>query len=106
MTTANAHLDQVEIIKELKDLDGKILSKFSEIEKTYERANGEIKTMGEVQAETKGKMEAFAKQYDELYDRLRVVEQKGLVTSQSTQAESLGDQFLKSESFIALKEGR
>jgi HK97 family phage major capsid protein len=106
MTSINAQLDQVEIIKELKDLDGKILSKFGEIEKTYERANGEIKTMGEVQAETKGKMEAFAKQYDELYDRLQVVEQKGAVSSQSTKPESLGEQFAKSDSFLAMKEGK
>jgi hypothetical protein len=33
MSNENARLDQVEIIKELKELDSKILSKFSEIEK-------------------------------------------------------------------------
>jgi len=106
MSNVNAQLDQVEIIKELKDLDGKILSKFSEIEKATAQANGELKTMGEVQAETKAKMEAFAKQYDELYDRLQVVEQKGVVSSQSTQPESVGEQFAKSDSFLAMKEGK
>jgi len=106
MSNENARLDNVEIIKELKDLDGKILSKFSDIEATYAQANNEIKSIGQVQADTQGKMEAITKQYNDLYDRLQVVEQKGIVTSQTSQAESLGDQFLKSESFLALKEGR
>ena len=106
MSESNKHLDQVEIIKELKELDGKILSKFSEIEQTTERANGELKSLGEVQAETKAKMEAFAKQYDELYDRLQVVEQKGVKMSETSKAYSLGEQFLKCDAFLAMKEGR
>lgn len=106
MSESNKHLDQVEIIKELKELDGKILSKFSEIEQTTERANGELKSLGEVQAETKAKMEAFAKQYDELYDRLQVVEQKGVKMSETSKDDSLGEQFLKCDAFLAMKEGR
>ena len=73
MSNENARLDQVEIIKELKDLDGKILSKFSDIEKTYEQANGEIKTLGQVQADTQGKMVAITKHCTDLYYRLQVV---------------------------------
>ena len=43
MSNVNAQLDQVEIIKELKDLDSKILSKFSEIEKATTQAKWRIK---------------------------------------------------------------
>ena len=106
MSNENARLDQVEIIKELKDLDGKILSKFSDIEKTYEQANGEIKTLGQVQADTQGKMEAITKQYNDLYDRLQVVEQKGAKVSESTRPESLGDQFIKCDAFKAMQAGQ
>ena len=106
MTEENKTLDQVEIIKELKDLDSKIVGKFSEIEKTYEQANGELKSMGEVAADTKAKMEAITKQYDELYDRLQVVEQKGVKISETDRVDSVGDQFIKSESFKSMQEGR
>ena len=105
MTEANKTLDQVEIIKELKELDGKILSKFSEIEKTTEQANGELKSLGEVQTETKAKMEAFAKQYDELYDRLQVVEQKGVKASEADSVDSWGDAFVKTDAFKAMQTG-
>lgn len=101
----NARLDNVEIIKELKDLDGKIVSKFSEIEKATEQANGELKTVGEVAQETKAKMEALAKQYDELYDRVQTVEQKGAAVSASQGAESIGEQFVKCDAFKAMAEG-
>jgi HK97 family phage major capsid protein len=106
MTTVNQALDQVEIIKELKDLDGKILSKFSDIEKTYAQANSELKTLGQVQAETAGKMEAITKQYNDLYDRLQVVEQKGARISEANTPESLGDQFIKSDAFKAMQAGQ
>lgn len=106
MSESNKHLDQVEIIKELKELDGKILAKFGEIEKNTEQANGELKSIGEVQAETKAKMEAFAKQYDELYDRLQAVEQKGVKMSDAGQTYDLGAEFCKSDTFLAMKEGR
>ena len=106
MSTENMKVDQIEIIKELKDLDTKIVGKFTEIEKTYEQANGELKSIGEVQAETRSKMEAITKQYDELYDRLRVVEQKGVRSQETHQADNLGNQFIKSEGFKAMQEGR
>ena len=106
MSNENARLDQVEIIKELKDLDGKILSKFGDIEKTYEQANGELKTLGQVQADTQGKMEAITKQYNDLYDRLQVVEQKGARISEATHPDSLGEQFIKSDAFKAMQSGQ
>ena len=46
MTTENQHMDGVELVKELKELDGKILGKFDEITGLYEQANAEIKTLG------------------------------------------------------------
>ena len=105
MSTENERLDSVEVVKELKDLEGMIVSKFDEIEKTTKQANGELAELKEVKAETKGQMESLAKQYDELYDRLRAVEQKGAAVSESGKPYNLGSEFVKCDAFKAMTEG-
>lgn len=106
MTEANKALENAENLVDLKAVEASLGGKFDEITKAYEQANGEIKELGEAKAETKGKLEALTKQYDELYDRLQTVEQKGAAVSSADEVKSLGDEFVDSEAFKSMAEGR
>lgn len=106
MTEANKALDNAENIVDLKAVEASLGAKFDEITKAYEQANGEIKELGEAKTETKGKLDALTKQYDELYDRLQTVEQKGAAVSSADEAKSLGEEFVESEAFKSMAEGR
>jgi len=99
-------MDEVEIVKELKDLDAKIVEKFDAIQAATDQANGELKTLGEVSTETKSQIDAITKQYDELYERVQTVEQKGAAVSNVSQVSTLGGDFIKSDAFIAMQEGK
>ena len=99
------NMDQVELVKEVKDLEKVIVEKFEAIEKATEQANGELQEVGKVNEETKGQLKALTEQYDALYERLQVVEQKGASVFEASEAESLGSQFIKSDGFKAMQEG-
>mgnify|MGYP003640938231 CR=1 FL=1 len=102
----NKHLDNVENIVELKQLEGVIVEKFDEISKTTERANEELKSFGKVQSETEGKLDAMKSEYDALYDRVQAVEQKGATIAEAKEVETLGMKFMGSDAFKDIKEGR
>jgi HK97 family phage major capsid protein len=105
MSDENQRLDNVEVIKEVKDLEALIVQKFEDIEKVTEQANGELSSLKEVKTETSAKLETLTKQYDELYERVQTVEQKGAAVSE-TQAESnIGEEFIKSDAFQAMQAG-
>lgn len=105
MSTENERLDSVELVKEVKDLEGMIVKKFDEIQKATEQANGELKELNEVKAETRGKLDELAKQYDDLYNRVQAVEQKGASVSDADRPYNLGAEFVKSDAFKAMREG-
>ena len=105
MTSVNNALDQAELIVEIKAIEKNIVGKFDEIQKATDQANAELKALGEVKIETKAQLEALAKQYDELYNRVQVVEQKGAITTQQDQAYNLGEEFIKSDAFVAMQSG-
>lgn len=105
MSEVNKALDQAELIVEIKALEKNIVGKFDEIQKATEQANAEIKELGEVKVETKAKLEAISKQYDDLYNRVQAVEQKGAITSQSQGPYNLGEEFVKSDAYKALQSG-
>lgn len=105
MTTVNNALDQAELIVEIKAIEKNIVGKFDEIQKATDQANAELKALGEVKIETKAQLEALAKQYDELYNRVQVVEQKGAITTQQDDYYNLGEDFIKSDGFIAMQKG-
>lgn len=105
MTDANKTLDQAENLVDLKMVESAIVKKFDELNAVYAQANGEIKSLGEAKVETKAKIEAMAKQYDELYDRLQQIEQKGVQISQSGDSYDIGAEFIKSDSFKAMQTG-
>jgi HK97 family phage major capsid protein len=105
MSTVNNALDQAELIVEIKAIEKNIVGKFDEIQKATDQANAELKALGEVKIETKAQLEALAKQYDELYNRVQVVEQKGAITTQQSDAYDLGEDFIKCDAFQAMKAG-
>lgn len=105
MTEVNKALDQAELIVEIKAVEKKIVEKFDEIEKATKQANTELKELGEVKVETKAKLDAMAKQYDDLYNRVQAVEQKGAITTQKDDYYNLGEEFIKSDAFQSMVSG-
>lgn len=106
MSEENKNIDQAELVKEVKDLEGLIVEKFDAIEAATEKANGELAELKEVKAETKAEMEALTKQYDDLYERLQVVEQKGAALSETQADSNIGEEFIKSDAFKAMASGQ
>ena len=98
-------IDQAELVLELKNLESGIVEKFDELKANGEQLRGEIKTLGEAKAESLAKHEALEKQYNELYDRVQTVEQKG-ITAHESKAYNLGEEFVKHEQFLAMAEGK
>lgn len=99
-------LAQAEHIVEIKNLEGLIVKKFDEISKLTEDANVQIQAIGKVTDDTKGALDQLKGDYDALYDRLQAVEQKGASEFEEKSAETLGDQFLKSETFKNFASGQ
>lgn len=103
---SNEKRDQMESLVDLKTVEAAIVTKFDELKSVYERANGEIRELGAAKEETVGQLKSLSKQYDELYERVRAVEQKGAFVATPAAAATVGQQFVKSEAFEALREGR
>lgn len=71
-----------------------------------EKADGELKTLGKVSADTKTAIDALGTQQRELADRLTQIEQKGTAQPEGEKsAETWGAQFTKSESYKAFQSG-
>lgn len=71
-----------------------------------EKADGELKTLGKVSADTKTAIDALGTQQRELADRLTQIEQKGAAQPEGEKsAETWGAQFTKSESYKAFQSG-
>ena len=105
MTEVNKALDAAENLVDIKVVEATLSSKFEEITKAYEQANGEIRELGSAKTETTSKMEALTKSYDELYDRMQSLEQKGAAVAQATADKSLGEQFADSDVFKSFAGG-
>ena len=106
MTTENNVIDQAQLVTELKGLEANIVSKFDELKANGETLKGQVKELGEAKADTISKHEALEKQYNELYDRVQVVEQKGLKSHEASAGFDLGGSFVKHEQFLAMAEGK
>ena len=71
-----------------------------------EKADGEMKTLGKVSADTKDALDTIGVQQRELADRLTTLEQKGLLQPEGSAAEDgWGAQFVKSHSYKAFQTG-
>ena len=106
MTTEQKTADELQRVLDTKKIEAAIESKFDELNKTFEQAEGEIKSLGEVQAETKGALEAHATKYNEMYDRVQELEQKGASAAEEKAEFDLGAEFVKTDQFKDLQDGR
>lgn len=71
-----------------------------------EKADGEMKTLGKVSADTKTALDTIGESQRELADRLTQLEQKGALRPEgSAGGESWGQQFTKSASYKAFQQG-
>lgn len=105
MSEENKAIDQAALVVEIKALEKNIVEKFDELKANGEQLKGEVKELGDAKTETVAKHEALEKQYNELYDRVQSVEQKG-VTSHEQKAYNLGEEFIKNDQFLAMAEGK
>lgn len=98
--------EQKENVVELKQVEALLMKKFDEIDGTVEKINGEIKESGTVAVETKSQVDKLAEEYNGLYDRIQEIEQKGIKLHEENQEYDLGAEFIKSDQFKDILEGR
>jgi HK97 family phage major capsid protein len=71
-----------------------------------EKADGELKSLGKVTADTKAALDSIGTQQRELADRLTQLEQKGVLRPEGEKTvDGWGHQFTKSESYKAFQSG-
>lgn len=95
-------------IKALAETQGTLLATTRELKSWMEKANGEIAAVKSVENETKNAMEKLSAKAGELTDKCLELERKMTAGNESGQqaAQSFGEQFVKSESFINMAAGR
>jgi HK97 family phage major capsid protein len=96
-------------IKALAETQGALLASNRELKSWMEKANGELAASKTVEAETKAAMEKLAAKAGELTDKCLELERKltaGAEEGRKAAEESFGEQFVKSDSFKAMSEGR
>lgn len=92
-----------ENIVDLKQVESLLLTKFDEINVSFEKANGDIETTGKLAVETKSEIEKLATDYNDLFDRVKDIEQKGInIMSDDQKESSLGRKFIESDQYSAM----
>lgn len=92
---------------DVKKVEAAFMGKMDELKSALETAEGQAKEAGSVATETKSAIDSISEKCIELGDRLQEIEQKGVkLDSSNDEIEDLGAQFIKSENFIAMQEGR
>jgi hypothetical protein len=87
------------IMKSLEKVEGNLAA-------MSEKADGELKTLGKVSADTKAALDTIGTQQRELADRLTALEQKGVIRPEGEKAaDGWGEQFTKSRSYKAFQSG-
>lgn len=90
---------------ELEQVKGLLETHEKALEKALEKYHGQLDTVGTVANEVKAEVKALAEQHKTMSDRLIAIEQKGVKMEQKPAAKSLGEMFLESDSFKAMKAG-
>ena len=103
---SNMTQEQTENVMDLKGIESLILNKFGEIKETTEKMNGQIGESGKASTEIKAQLEKQASDYNDLYDRVQGIEQKGVNLKEENEAYNLGSDFIKSDQFQSMAEGR
>ena len=104
--TEQAHMEGVENLVDLKAVEAALVTKFDAINKTIETANGQLADTGKVATETKSELDKLATDYNGLYDRVMVLEQKGTGSFEHSGESSIGADFIKSDQFKDIQTGR
>ena len=102
--SAQERIDALELVKNVKELEGVIVEKFTELKDNGETLKGQIAELGEAKAETIQKHEASEKQYNDLYDRMQTLEQRTEAKAESAADKTVGEQFLKFDGTVAMLE--
>lgn len=94
-------------IIELKAIEAQLLKSHETLEAFIAKSNEEIKNVGKVTEETKSAINNLSGESIKLADRVAAMEQRITSGVDEGKAElSLGEQFVKSDGFVALSEGR
>lgn len=101
-------MSDIQEIKALAETQGTLLATTRELKSWMEKANGEIAAVKSVENETKNAMEKLSAKAGELTDKCLELERKMTAGNENGQqaAQSFGEQFVKSESFINMAAGR
>lgn len=103
---SNMTEEQAKNVVDLKAVEKVLMTKFDEIEKTMETMDGQMKESGSVSTEVKSQVDKLAEEYNSLHDKIQELEQKGIKLHEESKDFDLGGEFIKSEQFKDLSEGR
>ena len=98
--------DERENLVDLKAVEKSLETKFGELDETMEKMNSQIKESGEASTDIVAKAEKLSKDYDDLYDRIKEIEVKGIKLNEEANDTDIGSEFIKSDQYQALVEGR
>lgn len=90
----------------MKSVEAALIAKHDELKAVIEKSNEEAKLAGSVANETKAAIEGVAGKVNELTDRMISMEQKGLSSESESGMLDIGAEFIKSDQFKDLQEGR
>ena len=100
-------LKQAENLVDIGKVEEAISKKHTELLEIVNKSNDEMKVAGSVATETKAAVDAVATSLNELGDRMQELEQKGVSRfEQEAPALDIGAEFVKSEQFTAMAEGK
>lgn len=92
-------------LKDIKDVEKQLMEQHDMLEGFIKEANEKTKVMGDAGATTQAAIDKIAEKCIALADRLAEFEQKG-VGDGGGAAESFGEQFIKTDQWKAVQEGR
>lgn len=102
-------MSEIAEIKALAETQSTLLASQRELKSWMEKANGELAASKTVETETKAAMEKLAAKAGELTDKCLELERKltaGAEEGRKAAEESFGEQFVKSDAFQAMAQGR
>ena len=99
-------IEQKENLYDLKMVEKAFISKQEELMSTIEKANGEAREAGKVAVETKAAIDAVSESLNDMGDRILQIEQRGVKIAETNDRIDIGKQFVESDQFKAMAEGR
>lgn len=98
--------DNKEHLYDIKMIEKALIEKQNEFLTVIEKANEEGKIAGEIASETSEAVKALIENMEAMSDRMTEVEQNGLKISSDQKPLLLGDEFIASESFKQMTDGK